>query len=123
MWRKQRMINILVYILFAYGITNLLVYGTGPFDILSKFRKLARSILNTLGDMLDCMMCTSTNVGWIISLLNILFISIPLTPMMILYGSVLPWYVIIFGDACITSGAVWLIHTLQEFLERSNNNG
>lgn len=116
------MINIIVYILFAYGITNLLVYGTGPFEILVKFRLLARKILNTLGDMLDCMMCTSTNIGWIISLLNILFISVPLTPMMILYGSVLPWYVIIFGDACITSGAVWLIHNVEEALERSNNN-
>lgn len=116
------MINIIVYILFAYGITNLLVYGTGPFEILAKFRLLARKILNTLGDMLDCMMCTSTNIGWIISLLNILFISVPLTPMMILYGSVLPWYVIIFGDACITSGAVWLIHNVEEALERSNNN-
>lgn len=118
------MINILIYILFAYGITNLLVYGTGPFDILSKFRKLARRILNTLGDMLDCMMCTSTNIGWIVSLLNLLFISVPLTPMMILYGGVLPWYVIIFGDACITSGAVWLIHTAQEMMERlDNGNG
>lgn len=117
-------INILIYILFAYGITNLLVYGSGPFDVLNKFRKLSRRILNTLGDMLDCMMCTSTNVGWVVSLLNILFISVPLTPMMILYGDVLPWYVIIFGDACITSGAVWLIHTLQEALEtNSNNNG
>jgi hypothetical protein len=114
------MISIIMYVLFAYGLTNLLVYGTGPFDVLSKFRQFARRMLNTLGDMLDCMMCTSTNVGWIVSLLNILFISVPLTPMMVLYSSVLPWYIIIFGDACITSGAVWLIHTLQEYLERSN---
>jgi len=117
------MIGIVIYILFAYGLTNLLVYGTGPFEILTKFRKLARRILNTLGDMLDCMMCTSTNVGWIVSLLNILFVSIPLTPMMILYGNVLPWYIIIFGDACITSGVVWLIHNIEEALERSNNTG
>lgn len=116
------MINIIIFILFAYGLTNLLVYGTGPFDILSKFRNLARRMFNTLGDMLDCMMCTSTNVGWIVSLLNFLFISVPLTPMMVLYGNVLPWYVIIFGDACITSGAVWLIHTTQEFLETNGNN-
>ena len=53
-------------------------------------------------------------------LLNILFISTPLTPMMILYNTVLPWYIIIFGDLCITSGSVWLINTVQEALERSN---
>lgn len=116
------MINILIYILFAYGITNLLVYGTGPFNMLAKFRELARKILNTLGDMLDCMMCTSTNIGWVVSLLNILLIPVPLTPMMILYGDVLPWYVIIFGDACITSGAVWLLHNLEEMMERINSN-
>ena len=115
------MINILVYILYSYGLTNLLVYGSGPFDILVKFRALCRRILNTLGDMLDCMMCTSTNVGWIMSLLNILFIKIPITPMMILYGGALPWYAIMIGDACITSGAVWLIHTFQEMMERLAN--
>jgi hypothetical protein len=116
------MTGIIVYLLFAYGITNLLVYGTGPFEILVKFRIFSRRILNTLGDMLDCMMCTSTNIGWIVSLLNILFISVPLTPMMILYGSFLPWYVIIFGDACITSGAVWILHTCQEMMERIGSN-
>ena len=47
---------------------------------------------------------------------------IPITPMMILYGDVLPWYVIIFGDACITSGAVWLLHNLEEMMERINSN-
>lgn len=116
------MIGIIMYILFAYGITNLLVYGTGPFNMLSKFRELSRKILNTLGDMLDCMMCTSTNIGWVVSLLNILLIPVPLTPMMILYGNALPWYIIIFGDACITSGAVWLLHTLQEMMESIANS-
>ena len=116
------MIGIIIYIIFAYGLSNLLVYGTGPFNMLNGFRILARRILNTLGDMLDCMMCTSTNIGWIVSLLNILFITTPITPMMILYSGVLPWYVIIFGDACITSGSVWLIHTFQEMMERINKS-
>lgn len=117
------MTSIIVYILFAYGLTNLLVFGTGPFDVLTKLRATARNILDTLGDMLDCMMCTSTNIGWVVSLLNILFISTPMTPMLLLYGDNVPWYVTIFGDACITSGAVWLLHTAQEALEaqRSDN--
>lgn len=115
------MINILIYILFAYGLSNLLVYGSGPFNMLTKFREICGSILKTLGDMLNCMMCTSANIGWITSLLNILLISTPLTPMMILYGGMIPWYVIVFGDLCITSGAVWLLHTLQEYMERADN--
>ena len=117
------MSNIFIYFLFAYGLSNLLVYGMGPYDILDWVRNTAKKTLGKLGNMLDCMMCTSANIGWIVSLLNILFISVPITPMMILYGGILPWYIIIFGDLCITSGTVWLINTIQEALERVGNNG
>ena len=116
------MINIVVYILFAYGLSNLLVFGMGPYDILDWIRVTAKKVFGKLGNMLDCMMCTSANIGWVVSLLNILFLPVPITPMMILYAGVLPWYVIIFGDLCITSGAVWLINTIQEALERSGTN-
>lgn len=116
------MINILIYFLFAYGLSNLLVFGMGPYDLLDKIRIYSKKIFGKLGNMLDCMMCTSANIGWIVSLLNIFLIPIvPFTPMMILYGTVLPWYALIFGDLCITSGAVWLINTVQECLERANN--
>lgn len=117
------MINIIIFILFAYGLSNLLVFGMGPYDVLDWIRNTAKKVFGKLGNMLDCMMCTSANIGWVASLLNILFISTPLTPMMILYDTILPWYIIIFGDLCITSGAVWLINTVQEALERSNAYG
>ena len=118
------MINIFIYILFAYGLSNLLVFGMGPYDLLEWVRKTAKKVFGKLGDMLDCMMCTSANIGWVASLLNIVFIpTIPLTPMMVLYNGLIPWYIIIFGDLCITSGAVWLINTIQEALERSNAYG
>ena len=112
------MINIVIFILFAYGLSNLLVYGMGPYDMLDWIRNTAKKIFGKLGNMLDCMMCTSFNIGWFFSLLNILLVPVSMTPMMVLYGSVLPWYAILFGDACITSGSVWLIHTFQEYLER-----
>ncbi len=116
-------INVFVYLLFAYGLSNLLVFGMGPYDVLDWIRTTAKKIFGKLGNMLDCMMCTSANIGWVASLLNYFFISVPLTPMIILYGTLLPWYVVIFGDLCITSGAVWLINSIQEALERSNNYG
>lgn len=116
------MTEIIIYFLFAYGISNLLVYGTGPYDIIDTFRVYFKKIFGKLGNMFDCMMCTSANVGWIVSVLNIIFMPIPITPMMILYGGVLPWYVIVLGDLCVTSGVVWLINTLQEALERSNSH-
>ena len=115
--------DILIYILFAYGLSNLLVFGMGPYDILDWIRKTFKKIFGKLGNMLDCMMCTSANIGLFASLLNILCLSMPITPMNIVYWGLLPWYVIIFGDLCITSGSVWLINTLQEYLERGNQNG
>ena len=118
------MINIFIYILFAYGLSNLLVFGMGPYDLLEWVRKTAKKVFGKLGNMLDCMMCTSANIGWVASLLNIVFIpTIPLTPMMVLYSGLIPWYIIMFGDLCITSGAVWLINTVQEAIERSNAYG
>ena len=116
-------INLFVYILFAYGLSNLLVFGMGPYDVLDWFRVTVKRVFGRLGNMLDCMMCTSANIGWVVSLLNYFFISVPLTPMMILYGVALPWYIVIFGDLCITSGVVWLINSVQEALERSGNYG
>jgi hypothetical protein len=118
------MIKILIYILFAYGLSNLLVFGMGPYDLLDWIRNTAKKVFGKLGNMLDCMMCTSFNIAWVTSLLNLLLIpTLPMTPMLILYGTVLPWYVIIFCDACITSGTVWLINTVQEAFERGNNYG
>jgi len=118
------MINILIYILFAYGLSNLLVFGMGPYDMLDWIRNTSKKVFGKLGNMLDCMMCTSFNIGWVVSLLNFLLIpAIGLTPMMVVYGTLLPWYVIIFCDGCITSGSVWLINTLQEYFERGNQNG
>lgn len=111
------------YTIAAYGLTNLLVYGSGPFDILIKFREYSGKLLKTLGDMLECMMCTSTNVGWIISLLNLIFLpNIGITPFNIIFDvNMSLWYFIIPLDACITSGFVWLLHTLQECLESITN--
>lgn len=110
---------IIIYILTAYGLTNLLVFGTGPFNILTKLREFAGNLLPTLGDMLDCMMCTSANVGWIASALNIIYLpDLALTPFNLILEDTSLWYLIIPLDLCFTSGTVWLIHTFQEALER-----
>ena len=110
---------ILCYILAMYGLTNLMVYGSGPWNMLGKFRDFSHRYLVIIGDMLECMMCTSTNFGWIMSLINILLIDYvnPFTPFNIIFYNTSLWYLIIPLDAFITSGSVWLIHTLQETLE------
>lgn len=109
---------IFCYILMVYGLSNLLVYGSGPFDILEHLREYSYKILPTLGKMLECMMCTSTNIGWILSLVDILFLTnLNLTPFNFIIDDDMLWYFIIPLDAFFTSGIVWLIHTLQEMLE------
>lgn len=110
---------IIMYLLMAYGLTNLIVFGKGPFDLLVTFRTIMGKISYTFEDMLSCMMCTSANVGWILSLLNILFLpSLRLTPFNIIIDNNNLWYLIIILDMALTSGVVWLIHTVQEMCER-----
>ena len=114
---------IICYIIATYGLTNLLVYGSGPYNILGKLRDYTKEYCSAIGEMLECMMCTSTNIGWVTSLLNILlFPMIPFTPFNLLIGYKPYWLLIIIADACFTSGIVWLIHTIQEAFERWNNN-
>ena len=124
----MEMISIICFIFAAYGLSNLLVYGSGPFNILGKIREKSYEILPTIGEMLECMMCTSTNIGWIISLIDILFLTtLNITPFNILIDNNALWYIIIPMDAFITSGCVWLLHTAQEMLEsitnKNNDNG
>ena len=103
--------TLIIYILFAYGLSNMLVYASGPLDIIDIFRTATKRYLGPIGNVFDCMMCTSANVGWVTSLLNIfIFPTVPFTAGNIIFGDSLPWYIIIFIDLCFTSGIVWLLN-------------
>jgi hypothetical protein len=108
--------------LAAYGLSNMLVYGNGPFDIIDKFRKVLTHISAMFGKMLDCMMCTSANVGIIFSIIDLFLIrQYNFTPFNVVFDNTSLWYIIIFLDLCFTSGSVWLLHSLQEYLESFKN--
>ena len=111
-------LGIVCYILMIYGLCNVLVFGSGPFNILLKFKNWASTYCKTIYEMLQCMMCTSTNIGWIMSCINLLFFkNFHFTPATILFDDFSIWYLIIIFDAFFTSGCVWLIHTVQEAFE------
>lgn len=114
---------IFIYSLMMYGLTNLLVYGSGPYNILGKMREFCLKRFKVVGEMLECMMCTSTNVGWMFSLFNLIFLSnLQLTPFSLFCPNDTEyWLLIIILDAFFTSGVVWLIHTCQETLETITN--
>jgi len=107
---------IFCYIIMAYGLTNLLVNGRGPYDILTNFRDSAKAFLPGLGDMLDCMMCTSTNVGLIMSVIS-MNIATPFTPFTVLMPEQC-WLLVLLLDMFVTSGAVWLVDAVELFFER-----
>lgn len=114
---------IVIYSITMYGLTNLLVYGSGPFNILSKFREYTLDNIKVIGEMLRCMMCTSANLGWIISLFDLICLpNLRFTPFNLFLPNDLEyWLIIIALDSFFTSGIVWLIHTVQETFESLTN--
>ena len=107
--------KILLFVLLAYGITNIIVFGS----IFKGWRDFWDRINPSFfGKLMSCPLCLSTWVGGILSFVfNYYGYSTPF----LTYGvTCLP--LIIFLDACFSSGAVWLLHTIQEAFERAFSN-
>ena len=114
---------IFIFSIIAYAISNHFVYAHGPAHIYDKIRELANKIHSNLGELFSCMICFPTWVGFILSAANSLLLpTLKLTPSMLLLSGSAPWWVIMILDGFFASGIVWLIHTLQEFFERIDNN-
>ena len=95
----------LIWILAAYGMSQILVFG-GIFDTPRDWIKEKSTFF---GDLISCMMCTSTWVGFFFSLV---FYS-PTLPMV-----VIP-YTNIFFDGMLASGSVWAINAMVEWFEEN----
>lgn len=113
---------IILYILSVYGLSNMMVFGSGPFKIFEKIREITSNISEHFGTLFSCMMCFPANVGIVVSLIDwFLLPSITLTPFnIILFGTNL-WWVAIIADCCLTSGSVWIIHNIESFFESIAN--
>jgi hypothetical protein len=103
--------KIILFILVSYGITNILVFGS----IFQKWRDFwVKFNPSFFGKLFTCPLCLST---WIGGLLSTLFISFGYTTPFTEYGiTILP--LLVFLDACFTSGVVWITHTVQEWFEK-----
>ena len=114
-------VTIFIFSIVAYAISNHFVYAHGPMHIYDWIRNTVVKIHPNLGELFQCMICFPTWVGFILSAANSLFLPYTeLTPGMIVLGTLAPWWIIMILDGFFASGIVWLIHTLQEALERSN---
>ena len=110
-----------LYSITVYGLSNMIVFGSGPFRIFEKIRDWSYNISDHFSNLFSCMMCLPANIGWVASLINWFFIPVPITPFnILLYGTNL-WWLAIIGDCCFTSGIVWIIHNIESFFENLSN--
>jgi len=107
---------ILIWLLTAYGMSNILVYGSIFQGVRNGIKEWGNSRLplNVLGkffgDLLSCMMCTSTWVGFFLSIFYY-------SPSASLIGTSL-WFSWFF-DGILSSGAVWAINAIVEYYEEN----
>lgn len=93
----------------AYGMTSILVWGS----IFEKQREWIKNKSKFFGDLISCTLCTSTWVGFFMSLVlgglseSLLGIN---------------WILSIFFDGMFTAGAVWALNAIIEFFEESRLN-
>lgn len=90
----------------AYGLTTILVYGS----IFDKPRDWVKEHSTFFGQLIGCMLCTSTWVGF--------FMSITLgglTNKIVDFN----WFFTMFFDGMFTAGVVWAINAIVEFFEES----
>jgi hypothetical protein len=108
---------ILVWLLIAYGMTNILVYGSifqGMRDWITKMGNREflpfNGVFKFISDLVSCMMCTSTWVGFFLSLV---FYS----PSQTFFGH--NDFVSLFFDGMLASGFVWAFNGMVEWFEEN----
>jgi len=107
---------VLIWLLVAYGMSNILVYGSIFQGLRDGIKNWGNSVLpfngmaKFVGDLLSCMMCTSTWVGFFLSItyysLSTEFIGTSIW---------ISW----FFDGILSSGAVWVINAIVEWFEEN----
>jgi hypothetical protein len=98
----------------AYGISNILVYGSifnGPRNFINKWGD-SKYLLNGFGaflsKMLSCMMCCSVWVGFFYGI----FLYSPVHELLGVHN-----YYSWFFDGMLASGSVWAINAIIEWFE------
>jgi hypothetical protein len=111
------MIQLVLWMLIGYGISNIVVYGkifNQPRQFIFKLSESKIKIVNKpttfIKEMISCMMCFGFHCGWFLSL--------------ILYSPVSNLlnaspYISWFFDACLASGTTWIINSIVEWYEEN----
>ena len=90
----------------AYGMTSIIVWGS----IFEKTREWIKKRSKFFGDLIRCVLCTSTWVGFFMS---------------IVFGGLTQYFygtffiLNIFFDGMFTAGVVWTINSIVEYFEEN----
>ena len=98
--------ELLIWLTTAYGMSQILVYGS----IFDTHREWITNRSKFFGDLLGCMMCTSTWVGFAFS--AALWSPTEQLDLLIPYSN-------IFFDGMLASGGVWTINAIVEWFEQN----
>jgi len=102
------MVKLIIWAFIAYGMTTIIVYGS----IFNTLREWIKKHIKFLGELVSCPLCTSTWVGF--------FLSVVLGSLIGDYFD-LPLVLSIFFDGMFTAGIVWSINSIIEFFEDFNS--
>jgi hypothetical protein len=97
---------VLFWILAAYGMTSILVWSS----IFESTRTFIKKHSKFFGDLISCTLCTSTWVGF--------FMSIVLGGLSNHYVTA-PFLVNVFFDGMFSAGSVWALNAIIEFFEEN----
>lgn len=101
------MLGLLFFAFSSYGMTSILVWGS----LFNSTREWIKKHSKFFGDLISCTLCTSTWVGF--------FMSLVLGGLANRYFNNIPWYVCMFIDGMYSAGIVWFINSMSEFLEEN----
>lgn len=112
----------LSYLLCCYGLSNIIVFGEGPFYILEKWRNFTNKIHPNLGKLFSCMMCLPANIGWLMSIFDwVILKNIAFTPFNIIFAGTNLWWLAMLMDMGITSGFCWLLYVIDDYFEKNSS--
>ena len=105
----------LCFIIAVYGLSTVMVFGSGPFKILEKIRTWAYAISPHFGQLFSCMLCFPTNLGIALSLISWFMSPVMFTPFTAFFeGYDTMWWIAVLFDGGLAAGATWFIHNVLE---------
>ena len=111
------MIQLLIFMFVAYGMTTILVYGSIFNGLRNKIHNWANNknapfskVGKFISELISCILCTGTWVGFILSLLMF-------SPISHFIG--LNEYYSVFFDGMLSAGSVWAINAIIEWFEEN----